>query len=420
MLRVCLLFTILLIIGQPCYAYIDPATGSMLFSVFLGTLTTIFFLLQVLWQKIRMMFSDKKLNNSYDSFVIYSEGSKYSSVFMPILEEFERREISVTFYTSSIDDIAFKRNFKYVRCEYIGAGNKAYFKLSFLRATICLFTTPNLDVFQLKRSKNVACYCYIGHSLGDSCGYRIYGLDYFDTVLLPCDINKQYIREIETKRNLPSKELVTVGSPKLDYQHEKILSYPNKNNGKFTVLFAPSWGENSILAKLGIKIIDILVNKTDWNIIFRPHPQSLSVQKEIVSEIESKFLNYPNFSTDKNPDNIPSMSTADILITDFSGIAFEFAFLYEKPFVYYIENFNMKIYDRATLDKPTWQFEVLNKIGSELTKENVNNLVSIIQNLCSSSEIKEIKNLVWQYQGNGAKNVVDYMVAKYEDLVSKK
>lgn len=406
----------LLVVSPPAFAYIDPATGSMLFSVFIGIITTLFFLLQNLWYKLQSLFSDKSLSKENIPFVIYSEGKKYDNLFLPILDEFEKREISVVFYTSSSDDIALKKNYKYVNCQYIGEGNKTFYKLAFLRADICLMTTPHLDVFQLRRSKYVKHYCHIPHAIGDFCGYKLYGIDYYDSILLTTEHNISIIREIEQKRKINKKELITVGSPQLDYMQTNIKKMELEQKEKFTVLFSPSWGESSVLSRFGDIILEQLSQMTDWNIIFRPHPQSYIAEKEKLDYLFKKYEKFQNIIFDKSPDNIHSLSQADIMISDFSSIVYEFSFLFNKPVVYMIQNMNFEVYDISTLGRLTWRYDVIDKLGTEINSENIKNLIPIIENIEKSINIQEVKDFAWQKQGEGAKNTVDFLVKKQQEL----
>ena len=406
---------------QPAYAYIDPGTGSMLFSVLLCIITTIFFLIQTLWMKIKTLFTDRSLSKEKTSFVIYSEGKKYDNVFLPILDEFEKREVPVVFYTSSQDDLVFEKNYKFVKSQFIGQGNKAFLKLAFLKADVCLMTTPHLDVFQLKRSKDVQHYCHIPHAIGDFCGYKLFGVDYYDSVLITTEHNIPQIREIEQKRELPEKELVVVGSPQLDFMKEHIKEVIPLPKEKFTVLFSPSWGESSVLARFGDKILEQLSKKNDWEIIFRPHPQSYTADKKLLDYLFEKYKNAENITVDKSYDNIPSMLKADIMISDFSGIVYEYTFLFNKPVLYSLQNANLEIYDISTLGRKTWKDEAIKKIGTELTSENIDDLINVIQNTSGDKQanIQEIKDFAWQKQGEGAKNTVDFLIKKQEILSNK-
>jgi CDP-glycerol glycerophosphotransferase (TagB/SpsB family) len=194
-------------------------------------------------------------------------------------------------------------------------------------------TTPGLDVYQLKKSKYVKNYCHIFHGIGDHCDYRLFGLDYYDSLMIINELNGTYIREIEKKRNLPSKELIVSGSLDLDKMSELVKLLPKEKSNKFTILVAPTWGPQAIFSKYGTLLIDELL-KEDWNIIIRPHPQSLISEKKLIEEIKNTYMENKNIIWDDNVNNLISLNKADVLISDFSGIIFDYAFLFNKPFIY--------------------------------------------------------------------------------------
>ena len=406
---------------SPCFAYIDPATGSMLFSIVIGIVATVFFLLKSFLYKLHFVFTGygKKLKNNYISIVLYNEGKKYDICFEPLLDEFEKRKTAVVYYTSEYDDPMLNKGYKYIKAEFIGKGNKAYMKLSLLQADICVMTTPGLDVYQLKKSKYVKNYCHIFHGAGDACDYRLFGLDYYDSVMLMNHINGIYIRELEQKRNLKPKELVVAGELDLDKMSELIKLMPKEKNNKFTVLIAPTWGPQAIFSKYGTFLVDELL-KEDWNIIIRPHPQSLISEKKLIEEIKNKYTENKNIIWDDNVSNLISLNKADILISDFSGIIFDYAFLFNKTFIYTKYELNREIYDYSDLDHDTWKGEVLKKIGFELTKENFKNINSIIKEVSNDKEkiknIEEVKNIIWQKQGQSAQIITDFVISKQKEL----
>ena len=181
------------------FLYIDPGTGSMLFSILIAAVATISFGIRALWLKLSVVFSGKKdktsqADASYKPYVIYNEGNQYWNNFKPICDEFEKRQIELTYYTSSNNDPVFEQNYKFVKSSFIGEGNTAYFKLNMLSAGFVLMTTPGLHVYQLKRSKRVKHYSHILHAPSDATLYRLFGIDFFDSILLSGDHQKEDIR----------------------------------------------------------------------------------------------------------------------------------------------------------------------------------------------------------------------------------
>ena len=388
----------------------------------LSSVATIFFLFNSLFYKLKeKMFSSKILAKNREEFVIYSEGNQYWSVFKPILDEFEKRGIFLKYYTSAIDDKVFKENYKFIKGEYIGKGNKAYFKLAFLNADICLLTVPHLDVMQLKRSKNVKHYSHILHSISFSMNYRLFALDYFDSVLCDAKFQIPIIRELEQKRGLKSKILPVVGSTYMDFNQQRLQNLNIEKNKEYTVLLAPSWGKFSILNKFGESILNDFKN-TNYKIIVRPHPQSLVVDKKLIDKLIEKTKDYKNIEWDFNPDNLEALAKADILISDFSCIMFDYAFLFNKPFLYLKTDIVFETLDCFDLDETAWRYRILKDVSRELKPQNgdIKNIISIIEEVKNNQKIKEnifkASNYAWEYKGESAKRVVDFLIKTQKEL----
>ena len=402
--------------------YIDPGTGSMLFSILIGAAATLFFVAKAAWIKFKILLSGKKdgsgvVDASYKTYVIYNEGNQYWNVFKPVADEFEKRKIPLMYYTSSKTDPIFDQKYEFVTSEYIGEGNTAFAKLNMLSAGFVLMTTPGLQVYQLKRSKNVKHYSHVLHMPNDATTYRLFGLDYFDSVLLTGDYQKDDIRTLEKNRGINSKDLVTVGCSYLDVLSEKINSIPAEENHVFTVLVSPSWGEVGVLKRFGERLLDPLA-ATGWKIIVRPHPQSKKSEADMLKRLEERYKDYANVEWDYNRDNIYSMKKADIMISDFSGIVFDYTFLCNKPVMYVNTDMDLRPYDAYDLNKQLWQFSVLEKMGIKLEEKDFANIKEVIQNASDSPELakqrKIAKETAWMNIGKAGEKIADYMISTVE------
>ena len=397
--------------------YIDPGTGSALFAVIIGAAAAIVFSFHALLIKAKTLFTGGKIKlGAANKFVIYAEDKRYWILFKPIVEEFEKREIKLLYLTSSIDDPVFDNSFRYIKTEYLGEGNKAFSRLNFISADFVLATTPGLDVYQWKRSKMAKHYCHIFHTLELSAGYELYGMDYYDSILLSAEHDKIFIRKLEEARNLPEKHIVTVGCPYLDEYSKKISQILEEENKTFTVLVSPSWGKSALLLRFGEKLLDPLV-KTAWRIIIRPHPQSLIVEKEMIEKLSKRYEANSNVEWDFKNENIYSLKKADVMISDFSGIILDYLFLFLKPVVYVSDKMDLRPYDTFEIydnQDDLWIFKTLKKIGVELNPDFLDTLPDLIQKTAYDIDVKtaitQIKNEVWNYQGLAWKNVVDFMI----------
>lgn len=401
--------------------YIDPGTGSMLFSIIIAAVATISFGVRALWIKLQVIFSGKKaVNISKDlelkPYVIYNEGNQYWNNFKPVCDEFEKRKIELVYYTSAKNDPCFEMNYQFVKPEFIGEGNIAYAKLNMLSAGFVLMTTPGLDVYQLKRSKKVKHYSHVLHAPSDATLYRLFGLDFFDSVLLSGNHQKEDIRYLEQQRGIKEKDLVVVGCPYLDSLKEKLNKIETEKTHSFTILVSPSWGASALLKKYGEKLLDPLVT-TGWNIIVRPHPQSKKSESDMLEYLTEKYKDTPNLTWDYERDNIYSMKKADIMISDFSGIIFDYTFLVEKPVMYVSANMNLKPYDAFDLPeegKNIWSFKTLSELGIELQEEQFANIKEIIQGISDNKELAakrlKVKQEAWMNEGLAGKLIADYMI----------
>lgn len=398
--------------------YIDPGTGSMLFSLFIGIAAAAAFAFRALFIKLKFVFSLGKkseaptLSEKRIPFAIFSDDKRYYNIFKPICDEFEKRKTPLIYFTASKDDPVFSANYKFVTGEFLGDGNKAFSRLNFLKADTVISTTPGLDVYQWKRSKDVKRYVHVPHTVDDLAGYRMFGLDFYDIVLTSGKNQVELIRTIEKLRpGIKAKELVTVGSTYLDSMKERFDSLPEKiPNAKKVVLVAPSWGKSGILSKFGSKLLRSLSN-TDFKIIVRPHPQSIKSEENILLPLQKEFS---AFEWNYDNDNFDVLNKADILITDFSGVIFDFAFIFGKPLLYADTSFDTLPYDADWLDDKIWALKVLPSLGVKLDEKDFCNLQSVITDALKSTKLKEgrinaMKD-AWSNVGGSAKAIADYLI----------
>ena len=405
--------------------YIDPGTGSMLFTILLGVLGAGIYALRNVAMKARFWLSggkDVKAQEVEAPYAIFSDSKRYWNVFGPICREFDRRGQEVLYMTASPDDPALKEPFDHVKCEFIGEGNRAFAKLNMLRADVLLSTTPGLEVYQWKRSKDVKHYCHILHMVSDATLYRMFGLDFYDSVLLSGPYQIDQIRALEAQRDIVPKEMTVVGQPYMDGLWERLQKAEPLPEQERTVLLAPSWGPSSILNRYGEKFIDELV-QTGYHVIIRPHPQSFTSEKELLAKLQKAYPDGEQVEWNSDNDNFEVLRRSDILISDFSGVVFDFALVFNKPVIYADTSFDKGPYDAWFLDDPLWTFETLKRIGSQLTEENFHNVKQLIDTCLSSPAFAEARDRAraeaWNHIGESAKLTVDFLMKKYDEIHSE-
>lgn len=401
--------------------YIDPGTGSMLFTILMGVIGAGLYSFRVLKYKIRFRLSGGKIEQSDTKipFVIFSDDKRYWSVFEPICREMDRRGIDLVYMTASDDDPALENPYSHIKAEFIGNDNKAFIRLNMLNASVVLSTTPGLDVYQWKRSKDVQYYVHIPHAANDITLYRMFGLDYYDAVLLSGEYQVQDIRKLEALRGLPSKELIQVGIPYMDEMAEKLKYIEVESDYPLTVLLAPSWGKSAILSVYGGRIIDVLL-KTGYHIIIRPHPQSFKSETKLLEKLMKDYPASDQLEWNHDINNFDVLRRSDILISDFSGVIFDFSLIYDKPIIYTDPQFDLSPYDAWWLKTPLWTNSALPRLGCELTEEAMENMKEVIDICLSDPRYAEgrktVKAETWAHCSEGAMRTVDFLLNQYEKL----
>jgi len=405
--------------------YIDPGTGSMLFTILIGILGTAVYLLRNMWVKIRFWLTggakDKQQAQDRVPYAIFTDSKRYWNVFGPICDEFEKRQQPLVYMTASPDDPALKKEYKYVKPEFIGEGNRAFAHLNFLKADILLSSTPGLEVYQWKRSKEVKWYVHIPHAASDISLYRMFGIDYYDAILLSGEYQMRQVRKLEELRGLPAKELQLVGIPYLDAMEQRLESAPALEKKETTVLLAPSWGPSAILGRYGKEAVKALL-ATGYHVIIRPHPQSFTAEKEMLEGLMAEFPDGPQLEWNRDNDNFDVLRRSDILISDFSGVIFDYALIFKKPVIYADTTFDKSPYDACWLDEEPWTFTTLPKIGRQLKESDFGDLKQIIADMLGDPGYKEAieaaRRETWAHIGESAARTADYMIAKEAELAS--
>ena len=128
-----------------------------------------------------------------------------------------------------------------------------------------------------------------------------------------------------------------------------------------------------------------------------------------------------NIIWDYNSDNIFSLKKADIMISDFSGIIYDYTFLCDKPVMYVNADMDLRMYDAWYVpgQKP-WQVNAVKKFGIELKESQFSNIKEIIQNARDSKELEDLrhkaKNEAWENIGFAGEKVYEFMVSRENDL----
>ncbi|MBQ2806205.1 MAG: membrane protein insertase YidC [Clostridia bacterium] len=271
--------------------------------------------------------------------VIYSEKSGFYKYYEAIIEQLlAKSNITIHYVTNDPDDAIFTLAEKQPRIKPYYIGLKKMIPLMRLcEADIMVMTTPDLDKYYIKRSimKKDMEYVYVPHDMMSvHMGFREGALDAFDTIFCTGPHVAAEVRATEQAYGLPEKKLVEFGYPLADKLIEA-GKQERKNHvarERKEILIAPSWQEDNLLDS----VIDDLIGALycdEYHLTVRPHPEYVKRYGARMQAIVDKYQHMVgdglSFELDFTANR--SIYSADMLITDWSGIALEYCFATLRP-----------------------------------------------------------------------------------------
>ena len=271
--------------------------------------------------------------------VFYSENENSMLIFKSLISELtNKHNLNICYVTSSKDESILKKPNNKIKSFFIGDGVvRTKFFLN-LKAKILIMTMPDLETFHIKKSKVYPVhYVYLFHSMVSThLIYRRSAFEHFDSIFCVGNYQLDEIRSTEKLYNLKPKNLIRYGYSHLDNlleKYSKRILLPKNNENKLHILLAPSWSDDGLFENISEKVIDILLRE-GYKVTFRPHPMTQKKSKKKIDRMTEKFSKNESFLLEQNIFNFDSFLFSDIMITDWSGAALEFAFAFEKPVLF--------------------------------------------------------------------------------------
>lgn len=325
-------------------------------------------------------------------FVIYSERSGFYKYFESLINGLKKKSnITIHYVTNDPDDAIFKlaETDPKIKPYYIGQKKLITFMMR-MDADIVAMTTPDLDNYYIKRSlvrKDVE-YIYVPHDMMSvHMGFRKAALDHFDTIFCTGEHVAREVRKTEQVYSLPEKTLVKFGYPleeKLEKAYEDMDKTPHT---KREILIGPSWQEDNLLDSCVDTLIEQLMCDEN-HITVRPHPEYVKRYPEKIRLLTEKYAGVPDEKLSFELDFTTNRSTysSDLLITDWSAIAYEFCFSTKKPVLF--------VNTKKKMENPEWEklgltpaeIYLRNEVGVALEKSDLGRTKAVADELMASGE----------------------------------
>lgn len=268
-------------------------------------------------------------------------------------------------------------------------------------ADMVVMTTPDLNTYQLKRSyvrKDVE-YVYLDHAPASvQMTYRKGAFDHFDTIFANGQYQIDEHRATEKVYGLREKKMVPTGYVLLDDLFENYKPRQRVDRDELLILVAPSHQPGNIFDDHLDRIVGLVRGK-NRKIHLRPHPQYTRRFPAKMQAIDEKYKNDADVVVEMDFSKNSSIYDADILITDWSGIAYEYAFTTKRPVIFI--NTPMKVVN------PEWE-----KIGITPTNISFRDMAGVSIN---TNELERLPALLNDIIANPDKfrQRIEEMLSKY-------
>ena len=322
----------------------------------------------------------KRFMNTVDKHIVfYSERSGFWKYFEGYIRYLlEHGSGNIHYITNDPDDAIFERAKTEPRLHPYYIGEKkcitAFMKMD---CDVFVSTLEDLDVYYLKKSlvRSDVEYVFTFHHMTSTtmtCTPHAY--DHSDTLLCVGPHQVAELRRAEELYSLPERNLVKVGYALLDnnirdYEAKKAASCSTPSSplpftargdstliqgadesdalqkpaGELpTVLIGPSWNENNLLDVCIDDILEGLVAQPIHTVL-RPHPEYVKRYRARWQAIKdrwsaredgAKALSEGRLEFQEDFSRNDTVFMSDVLVTDWSSIAYEFAFSTTKPCIF--------------------------------------------------------------------------------------
>lgn len=316
--------------------------------------------------------------------VFYSESSGFYKYYRATIEYLiTHSNVIIHYVTSDPGDQIFKvaKTQPRIRPYYIGE-KKLITLFMKMDADMVIMTMPDLQNFHIKRSyvrKDVE-YVYVPHGLDSlNLTMRTGSVDHYDAVLCVGPNQKEEIKKTEEVYNLPPKKLVECGYTLLDDMRAGFSEKADCSEQP-VILIAPSWQEANIMDSCIDELLTSL-QYTGYHIVVRPHPQYVKHREAQLNDLKTRYAGTPQVEIQTNFASNSTVFQADLLITDWSGIAYEYAYTTCRPVLFV--NTPMKVmnpeYERIGV--VPMNISVRKEIGREIEPEDAGQVNIVVEEM---------------------------------------
>lgn len=344
--------------------------------------------------------------------VFYSEQSGFYKYFSSVIDYLlAHSNVVIHYITSDPNDQIFgiARGNSRIQPYYIGEKRLITLMMK-MDADIVVMTVPDLETYHIKRSlvRDDVEYVYIDHGLSSlNLLLREGAVDHFDTIFCAGDHIEQEMRARENLLHLKPKTMVPYGYGLLQEMMDAYAALPPLEDGKTRVTIAPSHQEGNILDSCLDTLMEQFLERK-YEVTIRPHPQYIRRYPARMEAIRAKWGGQAGVTLEENFAGVTSLLTADVLVTDWSNVGYEYAYATGRPVLFL--NTPMKVINPnyEAIGVEPIDFVLRRELGAQLELADVPSASDTVEHLLAEREVwaeriaESLKKHVYTVRDSGA------------------
>ena len=370
--------------------------------------------------------------------VFYSEGSGFYKYFQGIIEWLlANSDVTIHYVTNDPDDQVFgiAEGQPRIRPYYIGPKRIITLMMK-MDADMVVATLEDLDTYYIKRSyvRDDVEYVFAFHHMTSAhLTPSLTAFAGYDAALCVGPHQIEELRRIEERYGHRRKTLVPCGYDLLDRATEGYAKLMERRAAEGadegrrpTVLIGPSWQEGCIPDSCIDDMLGALLGR-GWRIIVRPHPEYVkryrarweAILARYADATEDELLFERDFSSNE------TVFASDILITDWSTVAFEFAFSTHKPCVFIDTPMKVGNPKWEELGIPPTDITLRDKVGVSLDPSDMGRLADVVAEMLANQgawrdRIAQVTCETVFNLGSGAEAAGQWVLARLLELQARR
>ena len=333
--------------------------------------------------------------------VFYSESNGFYKYYKGIIEYIlNHTNIVIHYITSDYNDNIFnlEKDNKQIKAYYIEE-KKLITMMMKMDADVVVMTMPDLENYHIKKSyiRKDIIYIYIPHGIDSiNLTQRYKSVNAYDVFFASGKYQKEEAEATFKFFNLDRK-IYEYGYTLLDDMLDNYSKKPKKKtkNKTKSILIAPSWQKDNICDLCLDELLNELTKNKNYVITLRPHPQEVRHKKEKFEALKDKYKDNKNIIIQTDFSNNSSILDADLLITDWSGICYEYAFTTKKPVLFIDTPMKVMNPNYKEIDVEPYNIWTRNVMGISINPNKLDKILDNVQYLLDNKNeySKDIEKL---------------------------